>query len=93
MVADTFGRIKGLVAMQPGAPIPLFSRLPAAWGAEIARVPGVRIASPEIWTRANVIDGKVITSPPRFLFGADVSSRLALEPGRLSQRHRCRPFL
>ena len=41
MVSDTFGRIKGLVAMQPGAPIPLFSRLPAAWGAEIARVPGV----------------------------------------------------
>src|SRR5947199_9936888 len=56
MVADTFGRIRGLVAMQPGAPIPLFSRLPAAWGAEIARVPGVRLVAPEIWTRANVID-------------------------------------
>src|ERR1700689_4077873 len=65
MVSDTFGRIKGLVAMQPGSPIPLFSRLPAAWGAEIARVPGVHIVSPEIWTRANVIDGKTIISPPR----------------------------
>jgi len=81
MVADTFGRIKGLVAMQPGAPIPLFSRLPAAWGAEIAHIPGVRIVSPEIWTRANVIDCKMITSPPRFLFGADISSRLALKQG------------
>ncbi|HUE13257.1 MAG TPA: ABC transporter permease [Planctomycetaceae bacterium] len=81
MVADTFGRIKGLVAMQPGAPIPLFSRLPAAWGAEIAHIPGVGIVSPEIWTRANVIDGKMITSPPRFLFGADIPSRLALKQG------------
>jgi putative ABC transport system permease protein len=81
MVAETFGRIKGLVAMQPGAPIPLFSRLPAAWGAEIARIPGVRTVSPEIWTRANVIDGKMITSPPRFLFGADIPSRLALKMG------------
>jgi putative ABC transport system permease protein len=81
MVADTFGRITGLVAMQPGSPIPLFSRLPAAWGAEIARVPGVRVVSPEIWTRANVIDGKVIVSPPRFLFGADIPSRLALKQG------------
>ena len=81
MVADTFGRIKGLVAMQPGSPIPLFSRLPATWGAEIARVPGIRIVSPEIWTRANVIDGKTITSPPRFLFGADIPTRLALKQG------------
>ncbi len=81
MVSDTFGRIKGLVAMQPGSPIPLFSRLPASWGAEIARVPGVRIVSPEIWTRANVIDGKTIISPPRFLFGADIPTRLALSQG------------
>jgi putative ABC transport system permease protein len=81
MVSDTFGRIKGLVAMQPGAPIPLFSRLPAAWGAEIARVPGVRYVSPEIWTRANVINGKTIISPPRFLFGADIATRLKLSQG------------
>jgi putative ABC transport system permease protein len=81
MVADTFGRITGLVAMQPGAPIPLFSRLPAAWGAEIAQVPGVHIVSPEIWTRANVIDGKTIISPPRFLFGADIPSRRTLKQG------------
>ena len=81
MVADTFGRIKGLVAMQPGAPIPLFSRLPATWGAEIARIPGVGLVSPEIWTRANIIDGKMIVSPPRFLFGADIPTRLALKQG------------
>jgi putative ABC transport system permease protein len=81
MVSDTFGRIKGLVAMQPGSPIPLFSRLPAAWGAEIARIPGVQIVSPEIWTRANVIDGKTIISPPRFLFGADIPTRLELSQG------------
>jgi len=79
MVGDTFGRITGLVAMQPGAPIPLFSRLPAAWGAEIARVPGVRGVNPEIWVRANIIEGKMIVSPPRFLFGIDIPARLNLK--------------
>lgn len=85
MVEDTFGRIKGLVAMQPGSPIPLFSRLPASWGAEIARVTGVQIVSPEIWSRANVIDGKTIISPPRFLFGTDLPTRLALKHGLYSE--------
>jgi putative ABC transport system permease protein len=85
MVADTFGRIKGLVAMQPGSPVPLFSRLPAKWGAEIASVPGVGIVSPEIWSRANVIEGKTIISPPRFLFGTDLPTRLALKHGIYSE--------
>ncbi len=85
MVADTFGRIKGLVAMQPGSPVPLFSRLPASWGSDIARVAGVGIVSPEIWTRANVIDGKTIISPPRFLFGTDLPTRLALKHGIYSE--------
>ncbi|HUG93788.1 MAG TPA: ABC transporter permease [Planctomycetaceae bacterium] len=79
MVADTFRRIPGLVAMQPGAPIPLFSRLPAAWRDEIAAVPGVRIVNSEIWERVNVIDGEMMISPPRFFFGTDLRSRLALE--------------
>jgi putative ABC transport system permease protein len=79
MVSKTFSRIEGLVAMQPGAPIPIFSRLPAAWGAEIAKVPGVALVTPEIWVRANVIDGKMIISPPRFLFGVDIPTRLKLK--------------
>jgi putative ABC transport system permease protein len=79
MVSTTFSRITGLVAMQPGAPIPIFSRLPAAWGAEIAKVPGVALVTPEIWVRANVIDGKIIISPPRFLFGIDIPTRLQLK--------------
>jgi putative ABC transport system permease protein len=79
MVNKTFGQIEGLVAMQPGAPIPIFSRLPAAWGAEIAKVPGVAVVSPEVWVRANVIDGKMIVSPPRFLFGVELPTRLKLK--------------
>ena len=50
-------------------------------GTEIARIPGVGLVSPEIWTRANIIDGKMIVSPPRFLFGADIPTRLALKQG------------
>jgi putative ABC transport system permease protein len=79
MVNTTFSRITGLVAMQPGAPIPIFSRLPAAWGAEIAKIPGVALVTPEIWVRANIIDGKMIISPPRFLFGVDIPTRLQLK--------------
>jgi putative ABC transport system permease protein len=78
LVDTTFSRITGLVAMQPGAPIPIFSRLPAAWGREIAKVPGVALVTPEIWVRANVIDGKMIISPPRFLFGIDIPTRRQL---------------
>jgi putative ABC transport system permease protein len=79
MVSRTFSQIEGLVAMQPGAPIPIFSRLPAAWGPEIAKVPGVALVTPEIWVRANIIDGKMIISPPRFLFGIDIPTRLKLK--------------
>lgn len=81
LVDSTFNRIHGLVAMQPGAPIPLFSRLPSSWRAEIEAVKGIRAASPEVWTRVNVIDEKMIISPPRFLFGADIASRLELKQG------------
>jgi len=81
LVSSTFDRIHGLIAMQPGAPIPLFSRLPRSWGDEIARIPGVAFVSPEVWARVNVIDEKMIISPPRFLFGADIPSRLAMKQG------------
>lgn len=70
-VDQTFGRIEGLVAMQPGAPIPLFSRIPAAWADEVERLPGVRVVCREVWARAQLVEGKATFSPPRFLFGAD----------------------
>ncbi|HLJ09769.1 MAG TPA: ABC transporter permease [Planctomycetaceae bacterium] len=72
-VAATFGKVPGLTVMQPGAPIPLFSRIPAVWGAEIARLPGVHVVHPEVWTRAHLIEGKPSISPPRFLFGSDLA--------------------
>ena len=75
IVGETFARIPGLIAMQPGAPIPLFSTLPASWGDEIAALPDVHVVSPEIWQRANVIDGTMVLSPPRFLFGTDLVAR------------------
>src|SRR5262249_32962780 len=71
-VAATFGKVPGLAVMQPGAPIPLFSKIPAAWGAEIERLAGVHIVHPEVWTRAHIIEGKPCISPPRFLFGSDL---------------------
>ncbi|MGH7128531.1 MAG: ABC transporter permease, partial [Planctomycetaceae bacterium] len=77
-VSGTFGRIPGMIAMQPGAPIPLFSKLPADWQHEIAAIPGVRVVNAEIWERANRIDGKTIVSPPRFLFGTDIATRIRL---------------
>ena len=73
MVTKTFGRISGLIAMQPGAPIPLFSRIPASWEDEIAAVEGVSVVNAEIWQRANVIDGKTI-----FILKAEYSSDIYL---------------
>ena len=78
MVSASFMQIPGLSAMQPGAPIPIFSRLPASWGEEMRRVDGVGVVTPELWERVNVIDGKLIPSPPRFLLGVDLPTRLAL---------------
>ncbi len=71
-VAATFGKVPGLAVIQAGAPIPLFSRMPAAWGAEIARLPGVHIVHPEVWARANLVEGKPCFNPPRMLFGSEL---------------------
>jgi putative ABC transport system permease protein len=71
-VSATFAKVPGLAVMQPGAPIPLFSRIPASWGAEMARLEGVHVVHSEIWARANIIEGKPCFNPPRFLFGSDL---------------------
>lgn len=78
-VDDTFGQIPGILVMQKGAPIPLFSRVPKAWAKEIEELPGVNVVSAEIWVRVNVINGKNIVSPPRFLFGADIPAHQKLQ--------------
>lgn len=78
-VEQTFNRIPGLVCMQRGAPIPLFSRIPLAWRDEIAVLPGVNVVSAEIWLRVNLINKKNIVAPPRFLFGADLDSHAKLK--------------
>ena len=78
-VNQTFGRIRGLAVMQPGAPIPLFSRLPASWADEIAQQKGIGVVRPEVWVRAQLVEGKPTFSPPRFLFGIDIERTLALK--------------
>ncbi len=72
LVRTTFGKLPGVVVMQPGAPIPLFSRLPMSWGLELEKLPGVHAIHPEIWARAHVIEGQPTVSPPRLLFGVDI---------------------
>ena len=78
-VEQTFNRIPGLVCMQRGAPIPLFSRIPIAWRDEISVLPGVNVVSAELWLRVNIINKKTIVSPPRFLFGADLDAHAKLK--------------
>jgi putative ABC transport system permease protein len=77
----SFKGIPGLVVMQAGAPVPLFSRLPATWKEDIEKVPGVSVVAPEVWMRANVIEDKPVMAPPRFLFGVDIPSRRKLRKG------------
>lgn len=78
IVHKTFKTIPGLAVLQPGAPIPLFSRLPRSWGDEIAKIEGVHEVNAEIWSRAHIIEGQPVFSPPRFLFGTDIPSRLRM---------------
>ncbi len=73
-VDKTFNRIPGIVAMQPGTPIPLFSKIPADWADEIAGMPGVRTVCREVWSRANLVEGRTTFNPPRFLFGVDLET-------------------
>jgi putative ABC transport system permease protein len=78
-VNRTFSRVPGLAVMQPGAPIPLFSRLPASWSDEIAAVKGVRVVRPEVWARAQIVEGRPTFSPPRLLFGVDIEQTVQLK--------------
>lgn len=77
----SFKSIPGLIVMQAGAPIPLFSRLPKDWKADMERIPGVHVVAPEVWMRANIIEEKPVMAPPRFLFGVDIPSRIKLRKG------------
>lgn len=78
-VDDTFRMIPGLTVMQPGAPVPIFSRLPSEWGRELKQIDGVGVVNPQIIHRANLIEGEMTFNPPRFLFGTDIASRLKLK--------------
>lgn len=83
LMDSSFGEIDGVVVLQNGAPIPLFSTLPAEWGAEMAEIDGVNIVNPELWSRANLIDGEAILSPPRLLFGTDLPTRVGRLDGTI----------
>uniref|UniRef100_A0A7C4QLZ9 ABC transporter permease n=1 Tax=Schlesneria paludicola TaxID=360056 RepID=A0A7C4QLZ9_9PLAN len=72
LIDRTFGKVPGLLAMQPDAGIPLLSRLPTRWADEIAALPGVRTVVREWWSRAHRVEGKAAINPPRFLFGVDI---------------------
>lgn len=81
LIETSFGQIDGVVVLQNGAPIPLFSDLPASWGEEMRAIEGVAVVNPELWSRANLIDGKPILTPPRLLFGTDLPSRIGRRDG------------
>ncbi len=79
--SDAFGRIDGLTALQPGAPVPFVSRLPAAWGDRISAVEGVETVVTDVWNRVNLLDGEMVVSPPRLLMGTSIPERAALRSG------------
>lgn len=79
LVSSTFEMIPGILIQQRGAPFPLFSSLPSAWEAEIAKVPGVGVVTAEVMGRVNILEEKTIVSPPRFLIGFDIPDRIRLK--------------
>lgn len=78
-VNRTFEQIPGLTVMQPGAPVPLFSKLPASWEKEIQEIDGVGVVNAQVVQRISQINGKAMISPPRLLFGTEISTRLELK--------------
>ena len=49
VVTATFRLIPGLLVQQRGAPVPIFSSLPADWEEEMEAMPGVAVVNPP-WT-------------------------------------------
>lgn len=78
LLSTTFEGIDGSLVLARGAPVPIFSVVPIAWGEEIEALPEVAVCSSESWARVNVINGRSIISPPRLLMGIDIPSRLRL---------------
>ena len=62
----TFEKVPGLLVQQQGAPIPLFSSLPAAWKDEIAAIPGVAVVNSEVMVRVNLIEQNGSSRRPGF---------------------------
>ncbi|QDT32749.1 ABC transporter permease [Thalassoglobus polymorphus] len=79
VVSQTFDQIPGLLVQQKGAPIPLFSTLPASWQDELESIPGVGVVDPEVFCRVNQLDTKMVINPPRFAVGMEIQSRLKLK--------------
>ncbi|MDA0835030.1 MAG: ABC transporter permease [Planctomycetota bacterium] len=79
LMSNTFKRVPGLIVLQTGAPVPLFSRLPEQWEPELKAMPELAVVNAELWQRANVVEGKMVVSPPRFLFGTDIATRKQLK--------------
>ncbi len=79
LVASTFSMIPGILVQERGAPVPIFSSLPAAWQKELEQIEGVSIVNPEVLVRVNVLENKPVLSPPRFLLGFDIPSRMKLK--------------
>ncbi|WP_459555410.1 ABC transporter permease [Lacunimicrobium album] len=75
VVNSTLDRVPGLIAMQRGAPIPLFSTIPSSWKEEIEKMPHVTTVVADCWARVNIINGETIISPPRLLCGTDIARR------------------
>ena len=79
VVRRTFDQIPGLLVQQQGAPLPLFSTLPAKWEQKIEQIPGVRTVEAQVFCRVNQLDGKVVLNPPRLAVGIDLAAHLNLD--------------
>ena len=78
VVNRTFNQIPGMLVQEKGAPLPLFSSLPAQWSERLRELPGVRAVEAQAFCRVNQLDGKVVLNPPRLAVGIDIPGHLKL---------------
>src|SRR3954454_10369348 len=58
LMGDTLAQMQNVMVLRANAPAPVLSDAPPETAEAVRKVPGVRVAAPEVWKVAPAIDGR-----------------------------------
>ncbi len=79
LIESTLRQVQGLVVVWRAAPDPIISTIPKEFEQKLARLPGVRVVQPEVWTVAITFNGTLLMHKGLDMGGLGV---LGMEPKR-----------